>query len=96
MKAQLTGSHVGVHTDPVGADWEEEEGGFNFAIDLVKHIRSEFDDYFDICVAGVLLLFLAALGLQPWNSLQRFKAVFVQDTRRATLKQRATSRTCGT
>ncbi|KAG7234479.1 hypothetical protein INR49_004634 [Caranx melampygus] len=25
----------------VGADWEEEEGGFNYAIDLVKHIRSE-------------------------------------------------------
>lgn len=43
--------------DPVGADWEEEEGGFNYAIDLVKHIRSEFDDYFDICVAGVLVLF---------------------------------------
>lgn len=40
-------------TDPVGADWEEEEGGFNYAIDLVKHIRSEFDDYFDICVAGM-------------------------------------------
>ncbi|XP_019747246.1 methylenetetrahydrofolate reductase (NADPH) [Hippocampus comes] len=38
--------------DPVGADWEEEEGCFNYAIDLVKHIRSEFDDYFDICVAG--------------------------------------------
>ncbi|KAF3859883.1 hypothetical protein F7725_000138 [Dissostichus mawsoni] len=38
--------------DPVGADWEEEEGGFNHAIDLVQHIRSEFEDYFDICVAG--------------------------------------------
>ncbi|KAM9751764.1 LOW QUALITY PROTEIN: methylenetetrahydrofolate reductase (NADPH) [Menidia menidia] len=38
--------------DPVGDDWEEEDGGFNFAVDLVKHIRSEFDDYFDICVAG--------------------------------------------
>ncbi|KAM9475824.1 methylenetetrahydrofolate reductase (NADPH) [Clarias gariepinus] len=38
--------------DPVGADWEEEEGVFNYAVDLVKHIRSEFDDYFDICVAG--------------------------------------------
>ncbi|KAM9855431.1 methylenetetrahydrofolate reductase (NADPH) [Aulostomus maculatus] len=38
--------------DPLGADWEEEEGGFNYAVDLVKHIRSEFDDYFDICVAG--------------------------------------------
>uniref|UniRef100_A0AAQ6IGS5 Methylenetetrahydrofolate reductase (NADPH) n=1 Tax=Anabas testudineus TaxID=64144 RepID=A0AAQ6IGS5_ANATE len=38
--------------DPIGSDWEEEEGGFNYAVDLVKHIRSEFDDYFDICVAG--------------------------------------------
>lgn len=40
-------------TDPIGTDWEEEEEGFNFAVDLVKHIRSEFDDYFDICVAGM-------------------------------------------
>lgn len=51
-------------TDPVGADWEEEEGGFNYAVDLVKHIRSEFDDYFDICVAGVLVLF-CPLGRLP-------------------------------
>lgn len=36
----------------MGDDWEDEEGGFNFAVDLVKHIRSEFDEYFDICVAG--------------------------------------------
>lgn len=48
--------------DPVGADWEEEEGGFNYAIDLVKHIRSEFDDYFDICVAGELVLFCPLLS----------------------------------
>ncbi|XP_056398190.1 methylenetetrahydrofolate reductase (NADPH) [Hyla sarda] len=38
--------------DPVGEEWEEEAGGFNYAVDLVKHIRNEFDDYFDICVAG--------------------------------------------
>lgn len=38
--------------DPVGEEWEEEVHGFNHAVDLVKHIRSEFDDYFDICVAG--------------------------------------------
>ncbi|KAK9518666.1 hypothetical protein VZT92_022839, partial [Zoarces viviparus] len=38
--------------DPVGSGWEEEEEGFNYATDLVKHIRSEFEDYFDICVAG--------------------------------------------
>ncbi|CAM4672359.1 unnamed protein product [Caretta caretta] len=38
--------------DPIGEEWEEEVEGFNYAIDLVKHIRCEFDDYFDICVAG--------------------------------------------
>ncbi|XP_029410345.1 methylenetetrahydrofolate reductase isoform X2 [Nannospalax galili] len=38
--------------DPVGDHWETEEGGFSCATDLVKHIRSEFGDYFDICVAG--------------------------------------------
>ncbi|MEE6485237.1 hypothetical protein FKM82_014221 [Ascaphus truei] len=38
--------------DPVGEEWEEEEGCFNYAVDLVKHIRCEFDDYFDVCVAG--------------------------------------------
>uniref|UniRef100_A0A8C2L0T6 Methylenetetrahydrofolate reductase (NADPH) n=1 Tax=Cyprinus carpio TaxID=7962 RepID=A0A8C2L0T6_CYPCA len=38
--------------DPIGKDWVEEDGGFNYATDLVKHIRCEFDDYFDICVAG--------------------------------------------
>ncbi|XP_023047728.1 methylenetetrahydrofolate reductase isoform X3 [Piliocolobus tephrosceles] len=26
--------------DPIGDQWEEEEGGFNYAVDLVKHIRS--------------------------------------------------------
>ena len=39
-------------TDPVGEEWQEEVGGFNHAVDLVKHIRREFEDYFDICVAG--------------------------------------------
>ncbi|XP_062449091.1 methylenetetrahydrofolate reductase (NADPH) [Rhea pennata] len=38
--------------DPAGEEWEEEVEGFNYAVDLVKHIRNEFDDYFDICVAG--------------------------------------------
>ncbi|KAM7099758.1 methylenetetrahydrofolate reductase (NADPH) isoform 3-T3 [Molossus nigricans] len=38
--------------DPLGDHWEEEEGGFHYAVDLVKHIRKEFGDYFDICVAG--------------------------------------------
>ncbi|XP_047725338.1 methylenetetrahydrofolate reductase (NADPH) isoform X4 [Prionailurus viverrinus] len=38
--------------DPVGDQWEEEEGGFSYAADLVRHIRNEFGDYFDVCVAG--------------------------------------------
>ncbi|KAL8198291.1 UNVERIFIED_CONTAM: hypothetical protein K2H54_003646 [Gekko kuhli] len=38
--------------DPIGEEWLEEVDGFNYATDLVKHIRSEFEDYFDICVAG--------------------------------------------
>uniref|UniRef100_A0AAV2M1P8 Methylenetetrahydrofolate reductase (NADPH) n=1 Tax=Knipowitschia caucasica TaxID=637954 RepID=A0AAV2M1P8_KNICA len=53
-KAQRLGlkNIMALRGDPVGTDWEEEEEGFNFAVDLVKHIRSEFGDYFDICVAG--------------------------------------------
>lgn len=56
-----------ISTDPVGADWEEEEGGFNYAIDLVKHIRSEFDDYFDICVAGMFCT--SILVLDSWSGI---------------------------
>lgn len=38
---------------PNGADdWIPPEDGFNYATDLVKHIRKEFSDYFVICVAG--------------------------------------------
>ncbi|TFK75021.1 methylenetetrahydrofolate reduct [Pluteus cervinus] len=38
---------------PMGKDeWEAVEGGFIHGIDLVKHIRKEYGDYFDIAVAG--------------------------------------------
>ncbi|PPQ67896.1 hypothetical protein CVT26_007096 [Gymnopilus dilepis] len=38
---------------PMGKDeWEAVEGGFVHGIDLVKHIRREYGDYFDIAVAG--------------------------------------------
>lgn len=38
---------------PKGQDkWEAVEGGFECALDLVKHIRSEHGDYFGISVAG--------------------------------------------
>ena len=48
--------------DPVGDQWEEEEGGFSYAADLVRHIRSEFGDYFDVCVAGEWLGLPGAWG----------------------------------
>ncbi|XP_066942782.1 methylenetetrahydrofolate reductase (NADPH) [Macrobrachium rosenbergii] len=39
--------------DPNGADdWVPPQDGFNYATDLVNHIRKEFGDYFVICVAG--------------------------------------------
>ncbi|KAI0091645.1 methylenetetrahydrofolate reduct [Irpex rosettiformis] len=38
---------------PLGKDdWEAVEGGFVHGVDLVRHIRKEFGDYFDIAVAG--------------------------------------------
>merc|ERR1719163_658616 len=39
---------------PAGIDgkWEQVEGGFAYATDLVKYIRQEFGDYFCIGVAG--------------------------------------------
>ncbi|EMD39140.1 hypothetical protein CERSUDRAFT_112818 [Gelatoporia subvermispora B] len=38
---------------PMGKDeWEAVEGGFSHGIDLVRHIRKEYGDYFDIAVAG--------------------------------------------
>jgi len=37
---------------PRGQEWKEIEGGFPHAIDLIKFIRSEYGDYFGICVAG--------------------------------------------
>ncbi|TFY71539.1 hypothetical protein EVG20_g1469 [Dentipellis fragilis] len=38
---------------PMGKDeWEAVEGGFVHGIDLVRHIRKEYGDYFDIAVPG--------------------------------------------
>ena len=35
-------------------EWQPVENGFSYAVDLVKHIRAEFKDYFTICVAGIV------------------------------------------
>ena len=37
---------------PVGKEWEPVEGGFSYGVDLVRHIRKHYGDYFDISVAG--------------------------------------------
>ncbi|EIW79327.1 methylenetetrahydrofolate reduct [Coniophora puteana RWD-64-598 SS2] len=38
---------------PAGKEeWEAVEGGFVHGIDLVKHIRKNYGDYFDIAIAG--------------------------------------------
>ena len=37
---------------PVGKEWEPTEGGFSYGVDLVRYIRANYGDYFDIAVAG--------------------------------------------
>jgi methylenetetrahydrofolate reductase (NADPH) len=37
---------------PAGQDWKKIENGFEHAVDLVKYIRNNYDDYFCIGVAG--------------------------------------------
>jgi methylenetetrahydrofolate reductase (NADPH) len=32
--------------------WEAVEGGFGYALDLIRFIREEFGDYFCIAIAG--------------------------------------------
>lgn len=52
---------------PQGKDeWEAVEGGFIHGIDLVRHIRNNYGDYFDIAVAG-----FPQHQLLPPNELQQ-------------------------
>ncbi|GJQ09562.1 hypothetical protein GpartN1_g1353.t1 [Galdieria partita] len=37
---------------PKGEEWHSIEGGFEHAVDLVRHIRKSFGEHFSICVAG--------------------------------------------
>jgi methylenetetrahydrofolate reductase (NADPH) len=45
---------VALRGDPPAGEeaWTATEGGFNCALDLVKHIRAEYGDYFCLSVAG--------------------------------------------
>lgn len=52
---------------PRGSDeWVATEGGFNHAIDLIRHIRSLYGDYFCIGVRVVRIVFrLISCGTDP-------------------------------
>lgn len=55
-EAKLSGCRnvLALRGDPPAGkeEWEAVEGGYVHGIDLVKHIRREYGDYFDIAVAG--------------------------------------------
>ena len=42
--------------DPVnGEEWKALDDGLKYGSDMVKLIRDHFENYFTICVAGILL-----------------------------------------
>lgn len=56
QEAKLSGCRniLALRGDPPAGkdDWEAVDGGFEHGVDLVRHIRKEHGDYFDIAVAG--------------------------------------------
>lgn len=45
---------------PEGSEnWKHQDGGLNYASDLVALIRKEYGDYFVICVAGMSVCYVA-------------------------------------
>jgi methylenetetrahydrofolate reductase (NADPH) len=56
QEAKLSGCRniLALRGDPPAGkdDWEAVEGGFEHGVDLVRYIRKEYGDYFDISVAG--------------------------------------------
>ena len=42
---------------PKGKDWEKIEGGFSYAVDLVKYIKKQYGDFFSIGVAGYPVIY---------------------------------------
>ncbi len=56
QEAKLSGCRniLALRGDPPAGkdDWEAVDGGFEHGVDLVRYIRKEYDDYFDIAVAG--------------------------------------------
>ncbi|KAF8329502.1 methylenetetrahydrofolate reduct [Cantharellus anzutake] len=55
---------------PAGQDhWSSVEGGFEHGIDLVRHIRTQYGDYFDVAVPG----FPQQITLPPEEFAQELK-----------------------
>ncbi len=56
QEAKLSGCRniLALRGDPPAGkdDWESVDGGFEHGVDLVRYIRKEYGDYFDIAVAG--------------------------------------------
>jgi methylenetetrahydrofolate reductase (NADPH) len=56
QEAKLSGCRniLALRGDPPAGkdDWEAVKGGFEHGVDLVRYIRKEYGDYFDIAVAG--------------------------------------------
>jgi methylenetetrahydrofolate reductase (NADPH) len=56
QEAKLSGCRniLALRGDPPAGkdDWEAVEGGFEHGVDLVRYIRQQYGDYFDIAVAG--------------------------------------------
>ncbi|KAF8461472.1 methylenetetrahydrofolate reductase-domain-containing protein [Russula ochroleuca] len=55
-EAKLSGCRniLALRGDPPAGkdDWEAVDGGFEHGVDLVRYIRKEYGDYFDVAVAG--------------------------------------------
>ncbi len=63
---------------PVDEEWHTSEDGFNYATDLVRHIRQEFGDYFVICVAGTTYFcFKSSLKAGEFFSVKVCKSCFL-------------------
>lgn len=56
-RQRLIGLMIWCTTDPPAGqeEWTATEGGFTCALDLVKYIRKEYDDFFCIAVSGTCL-----------------------------------------
>ena len=58
-------------------EWKAPADGFNYATDLVRHIREEFGNYFVICVAGMFNMTVIYFVNNNWCMQFKFNTLFV-------------------